>query len=75
MAKAKGKIISKEKIIRRKGYLVFVDGEGNVRESPMKRGGTKGRKTCKAASPKKKKAAPKKKAAGTRRKAAPKKKR
>jgi len=57
---AKGKIISKNKVTRPKGHLVYVDGEGNVRAVPMKRGGTKGRRTCTV---KKKKAAPKRKAA------------
>lgn len=55
---AKGKIISKSKVTRPKGHLVYVDGEGNVRAVPMNRGGTKGRRTCTV---KKKKAAPKRK--------------
>jgi hypothetical protein len=45
---AKGKIVSKAKVTRKKGHLYYVDGEGNVREAAMnRRGGKKGHKVCK----------------------------
>ena len=46
----KGKIVECKLVKRRKGYLYFVDGVGNVRESkmkpPRKRGPRKGKKAC-----------------------------
>lgn len=36
-----GKIIVKKVITRKKGFLYYVDGEGNVCEAPMARGGKK----------------------------------
>lgn len=30
-----GKIVKKAAVKRKKGYLYFVDGDGNVRETPM----------------------------------------
>ena len=36
-----GKIIVKNAIKREKGYLYYVDGEGNVCEAKMARGGKK----------------------------------
>lgn len=58
------------KVTRKKGMLYFVDGSGNVKETPMKRTGSKtaAKKTPAA----KKKAATKKKAA-PKRKTTPKK--
>lgn len=64
--------IKKLSLKRRPGYLLYIDGAGDVAETKMKRGAKKGHKTCKA--PKKKRAAPKKKRA-TKRKAAKTKKR
>lgn len=56
-----GKIVASKAVSRKKGYLYFVDGNGNVRETKMNRkGGKKGRKVC---SVPKKKTARKKKAA------------
>ncbi len=46
-----GKVIAKNVVDRKSGYLYYVDGKGNVCEAKMARGGKK----------KKKKAAPKKK--------------
>lgn len=36
-----GKIIAKNVITRKKGYLYYVDGKGNVCEAKMARGGRK----------------------------------
>jgi hypothetical protein len=60
---AKGSVVSKQKITRKKGYLYFVDGTGNVRETKMNRkGGKKGRKVCSKPKPvRRKKAAVKRK--------------
>lgn len=45
---AKGKVVKKNVVERRKGYLYFIDASGNVRESKMNtKGGKKGRKVCK----------------------------
>jgi hypothetical protein len=78
---AKGTVVAKKAVTRKKGYLYFVDADGSVRETKMNRkGGKKGRKVCapkaaKKAAPKKrktvKKAAPKKRAVA--KKAAPRK--
>lgn len=45
-----GKIIAKNVVDRKKGFLYYVDGKGNVCEAKMARGGRK-----KKAKPKKKK--------------------
>ena len=39
-----GKIVAKSVVVRKPGFLYYVDGEGNVCESKMARGG----KTSKA---------------------------
>lgn len=36
-----GKILKKKVITRKKGYLYYVDGQGNVCEAKMARGGKK----------------------------------
>ncbi len=36
-----GKIIKKNVVKREKGFLYYVDGEGNVCQAKMKRGGKK----------------------------------
>jgi len=36
-----GKIIAKKVVERKKGFLYYVDGEGNVCEAEMARGGRK----------------------------------
>ena len=53
-----GKIVVKKVITRKPGHLYYVDGQGNVCEAVMARGGKKKKK---AAKPKAKKAAKKKK--------------
>ena len=42
-----GKIIKKKVITRKKGYLYYVDGAGNVCEARMARGGKKKKKAKK----------------------------
>jgi len=54
-----GKVIKKNVVKRKKGYLYYVDGKGNVCEAKMARGGRKKKK--KKAAKKKKKAVRKKK--------------
>ncbi len=45
--RSKGTIVAKGVVDRYEGYLYFVDGAGNVRESKMNRkGGKRGRKVC-----------------------------
>ena len=39
-----GKIIKKKVVTRKKGYLYYVDGQGNVCEAKMARGGKKKKK-------------------------------
>lgn len=39
-------IIERKVVDRRKGYLYYVDGKGNVVESKMRTGGKKGRSVC-----------------------------
>ena len=59
-----GKIIVKKAITRKPGHLYYVDGQGNVCEAVMARGGKKKKKAAKKAAkkkPAKKKAAKKKK--------------
>lgn len=42
-----GKIIAKNVVTRKKGYLYYVDGKGNVCEAQMARGGKKKKKAAK----------------------------
>ena len=42
-----GKVIVKNVIERKPGYLYYVDGKGNVCEAKMARGGKKKKKTVK----------------------------
>lgn len=42
-----GKIIVKKAIVRKPGHLYYVDGEGNVCEAKMARGGKKKKKAVK----------------------------
>ncbi len=60
-----GKVIAKDVIKRKPGYLYYVDGKGNVCEAKMARGGKKKKKVAKKKpakkSPAKKKPAKKKK--------------
>ena len=42
-----GKIIKKNVVTRKKGYLYYVDGKGNVCEAKMARGGKKKKKAKK----------------------------
>ena len=55
-----GKVIAKNVVKRKSGYLYYVDGSGNVCEAKMARGGKKKKKAA-AKKPVKKKAAAKKK--------------
>lgn len=52
-----GKIVVKNAVERKSGYLYYVDGKGNVCEAQMKRGGKKKakKKVAKKTSSKKKK--------------------
>jgi hypothetical protein len=50
-----GKIIVKNAIERKSGYLYYVDGKGNVCEAKMSRGGRKKKATSKKKPAKKKK--------------------
>jgi len=54
-----GKILVKNVIKRKSGYLYYVDGQGNVCEAKMARGGKKKKKAAKK-KPVKRKAAKKK---------------
>jgi len=54
-----GKIIAKNIVKRKSGFLYYVDGKGNVCEAKMARGGKKKKKAAKK--PAKKKPAKKKK--------------
>lgn len=56
-----GKIIKKNVITRKHGYLYYVDGQGNVCEAKMSRGGKKKKKKAVKKKPVKKKAVKKKK--------------
>lgn len=63
-----GKIIVKNVVKRKKGYLYYLDGKGNVCEAKMARGGKKKKKKAPAKKkPVKKKAAKKKPAKKKRR--------
>ena len=55
-----GKIIAKNVVERKSGFLYYVDGKGNVCEAKMARGGKKKKKKA-AKKPAKKKPAAKKK--------------
>lgn len=67
-----GKVIAKNVVDRKPGYLYYVDSNGNVCEAKMARGGKKKKKSSKKKATKKK-AAPKKKS--TKKKTSKKKKR
>ena len=54
-----GKIIAKNVVERKSGFLYYVDGKGNVCEAKMARGGKKKKKAA-AKKPAKKKVAKKK---------------
>jgi len=56
-----GKIIKKNVITRKPGHLYYVDGQGNVCEAKMARGGKKKKKVAAKKKPVKKKAVKKKK--------------
>ncbi len=56
-----GKVIKKNVITRKKGYLYYVDGKGNVCEAKMARGGKKKKKKAVKKKVVKKKKAVKKK--------------
>jgi len=57
-----GKVIAKKVVKRKPGYLYYVDGQGNVCEAKMARGGKrKKKKVAKKKKPVKKKAKKKKK--------------
>jgi len=49
-----GKIVKKKVVTRKKGYLYYVDGQGNVCEAKMARGGKKKKKAVKKKVAKKK---------------------
>ncbi len=55
-----GRIVVKKVITRKPGHLYYIDGEGNVCEAKMARGGKKKKKAAKR-KPAKKKPAKKKK--------------
>jgi len=40
-----GRVVAKKVITRKKGYLYYVDGKGNVCEAKMSRGGKRKKKT------------------------------
>jgi len=50
-----GKVIAKNVVKRKSGYLYYVDGKGNVCEAKMARGGRKKKKAAKKKPAKKKK--------------------
>lgn len=50
-----GKIVVKKVIARKPGHLYYVDGQGNVCEAKMARGGKKKKKSAKKPAKKKKK--------------------
>ena len=56
-----GKVIAKNVVDRKSGYLYYVDGKGNVCEAKMARGGKKKKKVAKKKPAKKKPAKKKKK--------------
>ncbi len=56
-----GKIIAKNVVTRKSGYLYYVDGKGNVCEAKMARGGKKKKKAAVKKKPAAKKKPAKKK--------------
>ena len=56
-----GKVIVKKVVTRKPGYLYYVDGQGNVCEAKMARGGKKKKKVVKKKPVKKKPVKKKKK--------------
>lgn len=50
-----GKVVVKNAVDRKPGYLYYVDGSGNVCEAKMARGGRRKKKTAKKKTAKKKK--------------------
>ncbi|MBU2576253.1 MAG: hypothetical protein KKF50_00870 [Nanoarchaeota archaeon] len=56
-----GKVIAKNIVARKSGFLYYVDGKGNVCEAKMARGGKKKKKAAKKKATKKKPAKKKKK--------------
>ena len=55
-----GKVIVKNVVVRKPGYLYYVDGRGNVCEAQMARGGKKKKKAVKKVAKKPAKKAAKK---------------
>jgi len=55
-----GKVVKKNVIKRKKGYLYYVDGQGNVCEARMARGGKKKKKKVAKKKPVKRKVVKKK---------------
>ncbi|MCK4647537.1 hypothetical protein KAT24_01240 [Candidatus Pacearchaeota archaeon] len=55
-----GKVVKKNVIKRKPGYLYYVDGSGNVCEAKMSRGGKRKKKKAVKKKPAKKKAVKKK---------------
>lgn len=55
-----GRVIAKKIVKRKKGFLYYVDGEGNICEAKMARGGKKKKKAVKKKVVKKKEPAKKK---------------
>ncbi len=49
-----GRIVVKKVITRKPGHLYYIDGQGNVCEAKMARGGKKKKKTAKKKSAKRK---------------------
>jgi len=56
-----GKVVKRNVVKRKKGYLYYIDGKGNVCEAKMARGGKRKKKKAVKKKPTKKKAAKKKK--------------
>ncbi len=56
-----GKVVVKHAVKRKPGHLYYVDGQGNVCEAVMARGGKKKKKTAKKKTAKKKTTKKKKK--------------
>ena len=56
-----GKVVKRNVVKRKSGYLYYVDGKGNVCEAKMSRGGKRKKKKVVKKKPAKKKAAKKKK--------------
>jgi len=56
-----GKVIVKNVVKRKTGYLYYVDGKGNICEAKMARGGKKKKKAAKKKAAAKKKVAKKRK--------------